>query len=397
MTTSTTHLGCGCGGTAVAATPATSGGVTGCATPGAAGMERTRYFTRQLVGADDLTQDQLYQREKSRRHNRMLHGWGIVCGARVRAGDAPCEVVVESGYVLGPYGDEIVIDGDVVIDVCSEDLDGNVSSPCAPADPWCAGVRVDRPSGAPLYLAVAYAECLARPVRAVSDGCGCDDSACEYSRIRDSYRVVVLDRLPATYPVDTRPPRFADSVTCTSKDARTAPTRPNRDGEQRPAPCACPACGPCPSEPWVILADLTVDGSAVTDIDCDAHRRYVARFGDFYFTCGDGLADDERKKTLGALKKALTSDAISTLSRDGALADALTLPGEQLAVTDVQADSPLAAALKKKSIRDIAMLRKDDFVKLALTDVPEAEREAVEAKAAEAWAKAAEVYVALNR
>ena len=169
-------------------------------------MERTRYFARQLVGADDLTQDQLYQREKSRRHNRMLHGWGIVCGARVRAGDGPCEVVVEAGYLLGPYGDEIQIDTDVVIDVCSEDLDGNVASPCGPVDPWCSDVRVDRPADRPVYLAVAYAECLSRPVRAVADGCGCDDTACEYSRIRDSYRIVVLERPAVDVPAGRKPP-----------------------------------------------------------------------------------------------------------------------------------------------------------------------------------------------
>ena len=83
--------------------------------------------------------------------------------ARVRAGDGPCEVVVEAGYLLGPYGDEIQIDSDVVIDVCSEDLDGNVSSPCGPVDPWCSDVRVDRPADRPVYLAVAYAECLPGP------------------------------------------------------------------------------------------------------------------------------------------------------------------------------------------------------------------------------------------
>ena len=59
------------------------------------GLERTRFFSRQLVAPEDLTQDQLYFREKSRRHNRMLHGWGIVCGACVKAGATPYEVVVE--------------------------------------------------------------------------------------------------------------------------------------------------------------------------------------------------------------------------------------------------------------------------------------------------------------
>ena len=43
-------------------------------------LERARYYSRQLMTADDMTVDQEYFQEKQRRHNRFLHGWGIVCG-----------------------------------------------------------------------------------------------------------------------------------------------------------------------------------------------------------------------------------------------------------------------------------------------------------------------------
>ena len=72
-------------------------------------IERTRYFTGQLLGEADLAQEQLYFREKLRRHNRMLHGWGIVSGLDVRAGPADGELTVEPGYALDRYGDEIVV------------------------------------------------------------------------------------------------------------------------------------------------------------------------------------------------------------------------------------------------------------------------------------------------
>jgi hypothetical protein len=111
------------------------------------GRERTRFFPRQLITPDDMTQDQLYFREKSRRHNRMLHGWGVVCGAWVRPGEGDCEVIVEPGYVLGPYGDEIVIDDEITIDLCREDPDGNAISPCGDVDPWCSDVRISRRAG----------------------------------------------------------------------------------------------------------------------------------------------------------------------------------------------------------------------------------------------------------
>src|SRR5437016_14212112 len=67
----------------------------------AAALERTRFFPRQLITPDDLTQDQIYFREKSRRHNRMLHGWGVVCGVGVSGKPNECEIVIEPGYILG--------------------------------------------------------------------------------------------------------------------------------------------------------------------------------------------------------------------------------------------------------------------------------------------------------
>src|SRR5215470_1511513 len=90
-----------------------------CTQPGTPSLERVRYFPRQLVTADDLTQDQEYFRNKLRRHNRLLHGWGVVCGARVKKGAGDCEVVIEPGYLLGPHGDEIGIDCERTVDLCS--------------------------------------------------------------------------------------------------------------------------------------------------------------------------------------------------------------------------------------------------------------------------------------
>ena len=52
---------------------------TGCDTM----LERVRYFPRQLLPADDLSAEPDYLRERARRHNRYLHGWGVVCGCSV--------------------------------------------------------------------------------------------------------------------------------------------------------------------------------------------------------------------------------------------------------------------------------------------------------------------------
>jgi len=241
------------------------GGGCGCETD-LVSLERTRYFARQLVGPDDLTQDQLYFREKARRHNRMLHGWGIVCGAGVTGGEEPCKVTVRPGYILGPYGDEIVIDRDVTFDVCSQE---GASDPCGGADPWCTEVRSRRREGDTLYLAIRAAQCDTRPVRTTACSCGCDDAECEYSRTRDSFELAVLTELPEDYKRFEKITPLAElillmrSLTCIA-------------GARR--------CPPCPTTPWVILADLELDGdNQVTP--APTHRRYVASFGEYFFFC----------------------------------------------------------------------------------------------------------------
>jgi hypothetical protein len=248
------------------------------------GLERTRFFPRQLVTPDDLTQDQIYFRDKHRRHNRMLHGWGVVCGARVKAGKEKCQLVVENGYILGPYGDEIIIPEDISIDVCKQDLDGNVYSACGePSDPWCRDVRADRRPNQVYYLAVRYDECRSRPVSVHAGECGCSEPGCEYSRIRDSFAVKVLSELPDSYR-DMRPPTLAQALRCT-------------DGR---------GCPPCPQDPWVILADLTMgaDGS-LEKIDCYAHRRYVISFAEYYFMCRRDYKGIDREMIPGAYRAVL--------------------------------------------------------------------------------------------
>ena len=236
------------------------------------GLERTRYFPRQLVTSDDLTQDQQYLRERLRRHNRLLHGWGIVCGARVREAGKEGQVVVSPGYILGPYGDDIFIEEEVSLNVCRSLVDD--TSCGQPKDPWCGPVIQNSSEATPLYLAVKFSERLSRPVRVLSGGCGCEDDNCEYSRYQDSFEIGVLTELPSSY--DPMPgARFSNAISCENTSDRS--------------------CVPCPADPWVILANILIDADcSILKIDNKKHRRYVASFAAYYFTC-----EDEHKPPVG--------------------------------------------------------------------------------------------------
>jgi hypothetical protein len=250
--------GCGCG----------CGTHDPCAPEGRLGLERTRWFPRMLVGPEDLIQDQRFVRDALRRHNRLLHGYGVVCGLRVRAageeGERSCRLVVEPGYALGPWGDEIVVPEEVTIDACAEDGEGHALGPCGEADPWCAPVRVRRDAERPLYLAVRHAECDTRPVRVVGGDCGCDETACEYSRTRMSFAVKLLAELPESH-AEEHPPDLHEIAKCPS----------------------APPCPPCPPDAWVVLADVRVVGDVVEDVDCSAHRRHVLSFAPYWHRCGE--------------------------------------------------------------------------------------------------------------
>jgi len=364
--------GCGCGGDCA--------GCTGC--DGPVSLERTRFFPRQLVGPDDLTQDQRYFREKHRRHNRLLHGWGIVCGACVVPGTVAQQIVITPGYILGPYGDEILIDREVPIDLTKQNPTGALVDPCAAVDPWCSDVRIDR-SDRSAWLVVRYAECDARPVAVGASGCGCEDADCEYSRTRDSFELRLLDEMPLD---DLAPPDEAGAGTSGSLIARKL--LPGGEIRQATALGALAGvgladlagaltctgrgrakCPPCPTSPWVVLARVTLASSGDVDIRSDPYRRYVASFGAYSFHCQ--AARD--RKTTGRPQESKVSALIDLARRDEAAPPTATVAartgtGSWVVVPgnfEVNEGETLGALLAREGDRTLVDPQTGDAIRLA--------------------------------
>ncbi len=127
-------------------------------------LTRNHFFSGKLLTADDLAQEQAYSRTRHRRHNRLLHGVGIVRGLGVAlepsAGGGDPTIVVSPGLAISPDGEELVVCEPVSRDVCQ-------------------GV-----SGC--YVTLGLDE---RPVAPTPDG--------EHSRIEESAAVYVSDDVPA--------------------------------------------------------------------------------------------------------------------------------------------------------------------------------------------------------
>jgi hypothetical protein len=126
-------------------------------------LSRNHFYFGKLLAVDDFEQEQSYNRTKHRRHNRLLHGVGIVRGLGVSlelgpAGGDPA-VVISPGVAISPDGEELVL--------------------CEPAPrDVCQGVSA-------CYVTMALIE---RPSDPTPDG--------ERSRIEESAEVAVFENIP---------------------------------------------------------------------------------------------------------------------------------------------------------------------------------------------------------
>jgi len=72
------------------------------------GLKRPHFFSGKLLASADLELEQQYVREKLKRHNRSLHGFGIVSGLKVTINSG--QIVVEPGLALDCEGNELAIE-----------------------------------------------------------------------------------------------------------------------------------------------------------------------------------------------------------------------------------------------------------------------------------------------
>jgi DNA-binding beta-propeller fold protein YncE len=151
-------------------------------------MARNNYFTGKLLVERDFTDEQRYFMGKDRRHNQRLHGWGSVCGLKVKQHDNPhCRdkyVVVEPGMAVDCCGREILVDGEQIIPF-REQLQ----------EWWRAQHGPEtRPDDRRhlLQFYIRYRECPAEQVPVLFDECPGDETAHEPNRIVESFEFGVL-------------------------------------------------------------------------------------------------------------------------------------------------------------------------------------------------------------
>lgn len=143
---------------------------------------RPRYFYGQLLDVRHFESEQAYFKRKQWMHNRLVDGFGVVCGLDVHIGEGERSVVVMPGLALDKQGREIVVPAR--------------SKPLAiparpPADQVSPGNHGDRNGGDPcddnwVHLVICYEECKTDPEPVMAGGC---DTAtrCSPGTVREGY------------------------------------------------------------------------------------------------------------------------------------------------------------------------------------------------------------------
>lgn len=121
-------------------------------------LKRNRFFSGKLLTAEDLELEQEYFLEKLKRHNRYLHGFGIVFGLEVSKGRSA--VVISPGLAIDCQGNEIAV---------PEHLQESFPSPDL---------------GSPVFLSIRYVERETDPVTApLPNGSEIENSRMEESAV----------------------------------------------------------------------------------------------------------------------------------------------------------------------------------------------------------------------
>jgi hypothetical protein len=129
-------------------------------------LKRVHYFFGQILSLDDFQAEQNYHRERLKRHNRFLHGWGVVTGLEVSAELNGNEhtIVISPGMAVDSLGNEIVV--------------GQPHKVCVNA------------TASRLYVIARYAE---QKTDAISEG---NENQTQYTRVEEGFAISIEAKEP---------------------------------------------------------------------------------------------------------------------------------------------------------------------------------------------------------
>lgn len=246
-------------------------------------FKRARYFHGMLMTDRDFSEEQRYHNEKRKLLNRMLQGWGVVCGLKIEpTSDPGSKIVVKPGLALDCAGNEIFVCEPYELDVI-EIINSCVTLKKKPTTAEeCVEIEESRMQKNKWYVVIKYHEVPTDPVPVYAPSGGCEEKVCEYSRKREGYCIELchVSDPSVECPERLREPNDPDAP-CTKYE--------NNKDEIREFLCEhllMPCPDDCCDDPQVVLGSITfvgditsetiVEKDMINNWDC---RKYVISFG----------------------------------------------------------------------------------------------------------------------
>lgn len=248
---------------------------SGCST---IAVERNRYYTGRYMAARDFSDEQAYYTDHRHLHNRLLHGWGVVCGLEVDPHTAPeCAkgwVVIRAGMALDCCGREIIVERDIYYELKHLKTD-HPAPPAETAPDALPPAPVESAAlAAPTYsehrrflLGLEYHEELCEYAPALYSENACDPRRTEANRVREGWRLVERDYTPDLRGTCWRDPHHNPEPACFD-DCQARPE------SATPGGCLHLPC-PCPGDmaPLALIEYDPNDRKAGFSIDMDGRRQ----------------------------------------------------------------------------------------------------------------------------
>ncbi|WP_447602823.1 hypothetical protein [Nitrospira sp. Nam80] len=141
-------------------------------------QERARYFMGRHLTARDFRDEQAYHRTHRLFHNRILHGWGVVCGLTVKQ---HARHDCRNRFVELTPG--------IAVDCCGREIAVECAPTCKeqgmPEIPW-KDYKESRPL---LLLCLCYDERRIEPVAVLHHEGDCSETKTDYGRYQDAWKL----------------------------------------------------------------------------------------------------------------------------------------------------------------------------------------------------------------
>jgi len=142
-------------------------------------FERNNYYYGKLMTVRDYFDEQCYFNEKRWLINRLINGWGVVCGLDVKALDGETDkVIVTPGLAIDCCGREILVCKDKEVELI-------------PTEDKCQENGDPAEKEKEFYIGLEFLDCKTEEVQIAPAACG-EAGKCEFNRIRDYFKIRVL-------------------------------------------------------------------------------------------------------------------------------------------------------------------------------------------------------------